>query len=423
MTTDTTMADTSETDSNARYDAGGEDAGGEDAGANPVPILERTPNLTYDCSQTRAMSETALPQWYGKAMAKHNGAIGLLRGGGADVAFSTVATDGTLGAEVVFGDSQGVQAQHPSLATMGTGSVAVWAESSTSSISGAIFYAHLDETGNPTGGVVEIAGSRDSSASNPQVVVDGSRIFVLWASSTNGRFSLKFVEIDSSGTAQGQAVALTDSAFQIENTGLVKTANGFAATFSEPTSGLWTVYYLAFDAQGTLAFQPKRVSLPNISANSPTITTTSDGILIAYVEVNMSSSVDEGYTIVRLVQYDLLGNQQGANHPLQAKVMDRENIDPFLVDLGQDIAVVWSAGTIIYICAGCVPDNSIEFVILDRDSLVPKSAHVRHPNPSEYSGLVNPVCMEHNLDFLTFVDVAYHVYSVPGSGLIHCDSI
>jgi hypothetical protein len=37
------------------------------------------------------------------------------------------------------------------------------------------------------------------------------------------------------------------------------------------------------------------------------------------------------------------------------------------------VGLMWARGSHIYVCAGCVPDHSIEFVVLDPDDLVPLS--------------------------------------------------
>lgn len=123
---------------------------------------------------------------------------------------------------------------------------------------------------------------------------------------------------------------------------------------------------------------------------------------------------------VRIGWFDREGKSLGAARDLQAPVPDEENVDPVWVDLGEDVGLLWSRGSAIYFCAGCTPDNHLQLVVLDGDTLEPKSGLLRLDSPASDGGLIHPQLIDTGSDLLITADVGYHVTAESMAATVRC---
>jgi hypothetical protein len=88
--------------------------------------------------------------------------------------------------------------------------------------------------------------------------------------------------------------------------------------------------------------------------------------------------------------------------------------------MGDDVGLLWAEGSIIYICAGCVPDHSLKFVVLDGEDFTPRSKAVELPNTLPNGGLLSPETARLGDDLLIVSTVTYHTSAEGASGTIRC---
>jgi hypothetical protein len=88
--------------------------------------------------------------------------------------------------------------------------------------------------------------------------------------------------------------------------------------------------------------------------------------------------------------------------------------------VGEDLGLVWSQGGVIYICAGCMPDNHLEFVVLDGEDLNPVSAVVRLENAEPMGGFILPQIASVGDSLLVTSTLQYHVSGEGAFGSITC---
>lgn len=131
-------------------------------------------------------------------------------------------------------------------------------------------------------------------------------------------------------------------------------------------------------------------------------------------------------TTIRIARFDANGERQGSMYDLQAPVKGRERLEPFWITVGDDVGLIWADGSILTFCAGCVPNHSLTFVVLDGQTLSPQSNVVALLNTtflSAYSmtgGFLSPVLARSGDDLVLVSTVTYHVSQELGSATIRC---
>jgi hypothetical protein len=107
-----------------------------------------------------------------------------------------------------------------------------------------------------------------------------------------------------------------------------------------------------------------------------------------------------------------------------AEVQSREDhvdhVEPELLDLGGSVALLWSTGGRIYVCAGCVPDHGLRLVMLDPERLVPQSP-VLEIDDMVTGGLLRHTTGVNGNDLAIPFRITFHVHSEPGSAFARCD--
>jgi len=122
----------------------------------------------------------------------------------------------------------------------------------------------------------------------------------------------------------------------------------------------------------------------------------------------------------RLSRVDLTGERVAKDVRVQSPVTNQEVVTPKLLKRGNDVGVLWSEGSVIYICAGCMPDNHLRFVLLDGATLAPTSDAVTLTNPATEGGLINPSAVWQGEDLSVEAAVGYHVSGEGAAGTITC---
>jgi hypothetical protein len=88
--------------------------------------------------------------------------------------------------------------------------------------------------------------------------------------------------------------------------------------------------------------------------------------------------------------------------------------------MGDDVGLLWGDGSIIYVCAGCAPNHSQKFVVLDGQSFIPQSNVVELLNTFPSGGLLSSAAARSGDDFLVVSTLTFHTWGEGASGAIRC---
>jgi hypothetical protein len=179
------------------------------------------------------------------------------------------------------------------------------------------------------------------------------------------------------------------------------------------------------DSDGSVLGEPVALedsAASGFSATVPSLLVRGDQVLAAWSVVSGDSSYDvqDAATTVRIARFDADGQRQGLMYDLQAPVKDRESVQASWVDMGDDVGLLWAEGSIIYVCAGCVPDHSLKLVVLDGQDFSPQSNAVELANTLPSGGLLSPETARNGDNLLVVSTVTYHTSAEGASGTIRC---
>jgi hypothetical protein len=103
-----------------------------------------------------------------------------------------------------------------------------------------------------------------------------------------------------------------------------------------------------------------------------------------------------------------------------------DEIEPSLVKFHDSVAVLWSRGSHIYACGGCVPDHRIDLMLIDPVDLIPVSdvvtvKPVADPGTTLTGGLLGKSVAAQGSSILTAFNIGYHVSHRSASATFACD--
>jgi hypothetical protein len=203
--------------------------------------------------------------------------------------------------------------------------------------------------------------------------------------------------------------------------GFLRTSQGFLLAYSnQPLDGSQAeTFLMTLDDTGTPTSEPW---LLGSNAGSVEFMVRGNEIWAAWVESQGSYSDQTVASTIRIGRFDVNGNRVQSDLRLQRPVEDHAAVDPRWIDFGSDVGLLWSIGSVIYICAGCMPDNHLEFVVLDGTDLTPKSSLLTMSNRSTHGGLLDPSVVRVGDELLVVSSATYHTSAEGTSATIHCTS-
>lgn len=413
------------TSSGGTSSGGSGGAGGSGAGGvviDPEPILEKTAALTHDCSEARAMTqEPGAMSGQIPALVELDGAFFELRAL-EKLHVETVGLDGALGAPVDL-VSEPFAFRAPWMVSDGAGLAAVWSKPGET-----ITFARLDATPAIVAGPVELPVTSALETSAAALVPDGEGYALFYGTWLDPGIALHFLRLSASGEAVGEPVPLAQVGdAYIPPLAVTPTGDGgFALAFNAGSSGESEVDFTIVGADGKLKFPPRRISaaatatLRSSLARTPrqSVIKVGDRYWVTFTETDADYLESKGHTIVRVAVVD----PDGATvlHALEAPVDQDESLWPSFVPFDGSVGLVWTKGHIIWVCAGCISDHDMHFVLLDPDTLAPASQVVTHLHST--NGVQAPLVARSGPDLLTAAVLDFHAISLPASGAIHCEA-
>lgn len=399
--------------------AGG--GGGSDGGSSPVdptPILERDPAITHDCTEERPMTSDI-----GATNARLEGLVAVdgeffMTTFEASLDVAKVDLDGSVGDPLSI--PADLYVAHASLTVPdGADVVTVWSEGSE------LHFARIGAGLQFLEGPSSIPETAAENVSPAALVRTASGFVLLYGSGTTST-DLHFLELSADGQASGDPMLVSTLGEQYSASASMTPTDdgGFALAFVGGGVTEAEVMFTVLDADGTPRFTPRRISRPSGGGLSSSfsynprrnVVKVGDAYWVAFTESEIDDVAQVGSRIVRIAVVD--GDGSATLHALQAPVDQVENLTPQFVELDDALGVVWNAGSITWVCAGCISDYDVHLVLLDREALVPASQVVTHHHQS--NGITSPIVAVSGDDLLTGGSLDFHALTIPATGAMRC---
>jgi hypothetical protein len=421
--------------------AGGAGGSGSGGTGGDTPILERESDGTFTCSVGQALINYKPLTWtYSGAdiATTEGGDTWVLRveadmpepfqPGPFSFLVSKVDASGTLAAGTALDVENVDMVMSPRALPLGEGALGMfWIDS------GVVWFAKLDASGAVAiapKSLVTDASLGEGYGNHLRVARDASgAVAVVWLSSM---YTAHIALTDDSG-APATPRELFPAAMQVPRV-VAAEGGGFAAIyrdydpdFTDPTN----VFFARLDAAGSAIGEPVKLTDftmtgggSSFGGSEVALLDIEGGYLAGWTEAD-SGDFETGtgaYSVVRVQRLSATGEAQTPAVLIDAKTDDVDQVEPSFVRWGDAVGLLWARGSHIYICGGCVPDHGIHMVMIDPQSLSPKSDVVEVPPPSMGGGLLG---RNHALsgtdDLLLTVQIQYHVHSEPGFAALHCE--
>jgi hypothetical protein len=399
---------------------------GEDT-TDPTPILEREPIPTHDCEETRPMSQQA----EGFRSSRYDALVTIgseyfaLRSS-ETLVLANMALDGTLGDEVVLEDEPFLFTG-PTATAVDSEIVAVWTYNASS-----LRYAAVDDALGVVVAPKQITGIGGMNPTAAALVptASGGVVLLYGESGAGGQTTLRFVELDPNGDPVAAPVDVADvgASFGTVSASAAATPDGGYAVahtrFGE--LGQAEVDFVVLDADGTPRFEPRRISREASDGLTSALGYTSrrsllpvgDRYWVTFSESELDYRLMQGHVVVQVAIVDGDGNAE--LHPLQAPDEGRNNLWPSFVELDGQVGLMWTTGTIIWICGGCISDNDLNFVLIDPEEVAPASNVVTQLH--DMNGITAPLGAFVGSDMLTVSSLDFHALTQPASGSLRCEA-
>jgi hypothetical protein len=263
--------------------------------------------------------------------------------------------------------------------------------------------------------IVGMGGAADRYA----LTVGTDGIGLIFNRYTNGGEALFFATFDFEGTLQGTPKLVRADQNSIAAGAITATSQGYLISYVtgyQPSQ----LFALPVDGAGELGTAVPLADNANGLSNAHSMLTRGTEVLLAWTDTGGSwenSDLDRTTILSRL---DLAGERVAKDVRVQSAVTSEERVTPKLLERGEDVGLLWSEGSVIYICAGCMPDNQLSFVMLDGETLSPASETLTLLNPAEQGGLVYPSAAWRGDALSVVAAVGYHVSGEGAAGTITC---
>jgi hypothetical protein len=427
-TTATATAGGSITTDGADTTEGTDGSGGDDM-VDPTPILEREPLTTHTCEETRAMTQAAGAE-FGRsdALVTVGGEYIVLRSADT-LTLANIALDGTIGDEAVL-EAEAFAFQGATAIATDAGIATVWTYND--GMGSVLRYAAVDDTLGTVVAPKDVPGLAAAYVTAAAMVpaASGGVALLYGESDAGGQTRLRFVELGPDGEASTTPldVAEVGQTYGAISASAAPTSDGGYAVAYVVGEVLETeVRFVILDADGTPRFEPERLSRAAGGGwrsefgfvARRNLLPVGDRFWVAFTEgwFNPDSMQMEGNVVVRLAIVDAQGHSEG--HLLQAPVDGKNNLSPSFVELDDRVGLLWTSGTIIWICGGCIADNDLHFVLLDPDAVVPASNVATELHQT--NGIVAPLGAFVGADMLTAASLDFHAVTLPASGALRCE--
>jgi hypothetical protein len=413
--------------------AGGGSGGEPQAGAGnggsagqDLPILERPAELSRDCTITRPVALLGTERWFGGVLLAGEDGPLLLYGQQTPIGQDPIAVElfvSSIDLAGERGEPQELASASGSISnldvvTTSAGSSAVWLDWSLSGDS-SYQLASFDRSGSLLAPPVEIESI--SGMLKPAFIQPSATgTLLLYGDQSGSDQTVKIATLDAAGQISGTPNTLfSASSGGVFPAGLHRTDDGYLAAYTHThfDNNDGGTYLVALDTAGVPAGDPLRLGS---GSGGIDFFDHGDEILIAWTEQQGGYETDDIAVTLRVGRFDAGGRRLGSDQSLQRPIEDRYNQAPHWVEFGDELGLLWSTGGVIYVCAGCVPDDELQFVLLDGTDFTPKSQLLTLANLTTEGGLTRAEAVRLDDDLLVVSNVQYHTSAESASASVRC---
>lgn len=409
-----------------------------------TPILARTAPLTHTCSVRTNRTEYG-PYWgYGGHDSTSTASATWVTRVESEMEFdpelpsqnsfvvSTVDESSKLGQPVsIMVPDPGRVASPTLVAQADDGFALLWFESDERGTYGYIHFAAFDALGSARGParVLPTRGTPFAGSLRAARGPNGNIVLAYNAANEGASDPLRILVVDATGSLVKAEQEIEEQSLATPE--VVATPTGFAVLYQRSDGEGTQVSLARFDASGVRLpdTAPVQLSHSRMSMSSGAfvggamaLLALDDGYLAAWPEGNRGDTDSDpprgGYTVLRLARLDASGRV--VDEPLLRAPDDSvDELEPILVHHGEQVALLWGRGKHIYWCAGCVPDDDVELVLLDPHTLTPVSNVATVPPPMR-GGLLEKRASLRAGVLLTTFEITYHTSSEPAFAAFAC---
>jgi hypothetical protein len=250
----------------------------------------------------------------------------------------------------------------------------------------------------------------------PHIAPSASGALLLYGYHSQGSDTLWVASLTAQGRVAGSPQILL-TATQAAPVRLVPIPNGFLAFYVAGSASNTGLYLRRLDGQGIP--QGDSVLIAEGAAD-PKFFVRGEQIWAAWSEEEGDPLAQQSAGTLRIARFDASGARVARDVRVQAPVLNQYAGSPNFVDMGDDVGLLWSNQSVVYICAGCHSDAHLEFVVLDGTDLTPKSQLLMLPNLKTEGGLVDARAQRTGDELLIVSSVQYHTRSEGASASLRC---
>ncbi len=234
----------------------------------------------------------------------------------------------------------------------------------------------------------------------------------VWVEGGGEESLMRFASLDAEGELVGSPKTLLEgNVARID--ALVALEDAFALSYTGFDIKQFSAF-VAFDAEGAPYREPIVLGEPGVG-----LIRRGDYVVAAW-SVGTGDPGSAWASNLRIGRFDDRGRPVGDVFELQAAVLHEQNWLPAWVAVGDDLGLVWSRGGVIYVCGGCIPDDHLEFVVLDGDTLARKSELVTIENQETSGGLLRSRIVASGSGLTIATNVTYHVTAEAALATLTC---
>jgi hypothetical protein len=391
------------------------------------PVLERPVREEFVCKVTVPLQSLGFGWTGGDLASAPNGAFltwhrpSEVSAPDAAVLASIDAT-GALGPVRHIATHIGSSLTRPRLAPSARGMTAAWVEDVGDQMS-VLRVVELDAAGTVTKPPVTVAGLAERLTA-PEIAptADGNAFMFVNSAVDFTSSRVRFARLDANAAIVGQVMDLHTSEGAPSTGALVAVPGGFAAAFTTAGNEVETqVVFL--DADGNLQGDPVVLgtSRPYLGQS---LLIRGGELLVAFGAEDGSYDETNLAGYVGLARFDL--GTRALTTPIvrvQTPTTGEETANPVLFPVGDEVGLLWSRGTIIYACGGCMPDNHLEAVVMDGDDFAPLTELVTMPNNEPMGGFVRPTVAPLGVDVVVAATLQFHISGNAARGVLRCSEL
>lgn len=409
--------------------SGGSSGEGGEGGLDDRPVLERPVREEFTCAVTTPLDGRDADWVGGDVAATPDGTFVVWgrpanTGVEAAIMLATIDQTGTLGApEPLATYPDALYSSRPRLASSTRGLSAAWLNVGQNEIS-TLYVAELDATGNVTAAPKAVAGIPERIA-EPQLAptAAGNALLFVEPAVDYSTMGPRFALLDAAGDLSGDVVELGPAQNQVQTGALAALPGGFAAAVTTWSGASFLTELLFLDESGAVQGEPIELNdaRPYIGQS---LLVRGDELIVAHADEEGSYEQSDIAGFITLSRFDVGTRERVApDVRLQSPTVNEEVVNPVLFPVGDDVGLLWSRGSVIYICAGCTPDNHLEAVVLDGDDFTPLTDLLTLPNNQPMGGFVRPTVAPAGDHFVVVTDLRFHVSAAMATGAFQCTEV